>query len=351
MARRAGIPLLLAWSALPPGGSAAELLRGINYSGLEISPGRLPGRLSFDYVAPTEAEFAAAAAAGMTVVRLPVLWERLQPQLGAPLDGPMLAVVREQCGMARRHGLRLVLDLHNYGTYRGGMVGSPAVPTAAFAAFWGRLASAFSDDPDVIFGLMNEPHGIGAEAWAASEQAAVAAIRAAGAGNPVLASGTGWDGAHNFVSGAGYGVPNATALKALHDPAGNLAVEVHQYLDRDSSGTHGECVTPEAARQRLAPVTAWLRRAGRRGFLGEAAASATPECLESLAALLGEVEANQDAWLGWAYWAGGPWWGDYMFSIEPKAGEAKGARERPQMAVLRRLAEAGMAAARTAGPR
>ena len=29
------------------------------------------------------------------------------------------------------------------------------------------------------------------------------------------------------------------------------------------------------------------------------------------------------------YWAGGPWWGDYMFSIEPQNGIDK-----PQMAIL-----------------
>ena len=29
------------------------------------------------------------------------------------------------------------------------------------------------------------------------------------------------------------------------------------------------------------------------------------------------------------YWAGGPWWGDYMFSIEPQNGVDK-----PQMAIL-----------------
>ncbi len=92
---------------------------------------------------------------------------------------------------------------------------------------------------------------------------------------------------------------------------------------------------PDAAARVLAPVTDWLRAGGRRGFLGEVGAAATPQCLASLAALLDTVNANPDAWSGWAYWAGGPWWGEYMFSVEPKDG-----RERPQMAVLRRLAAA-----------
>ncbi|HIB99683.1 TPA: glycoside hydrolase family 5 protein, partial [Candidatus Poribacteria bacterium] len=41
------------------------------------------------------------------------------------------------------------------------------------------------------------------------------------------------------------------------------------------------------------------------------------------------IDDNTDVWLGWTYWAAGPWWGDYMFSIEPKIGE-----DRPQMVIL-----------------
>jgi endoglucanase len=276
-----------------------------------------------------------AKAAGMTVVRLPVLWERLQPRLDGPLDESELGRVVRMRDDAARRGLRVIIDVHDYGTYRGAVVGSANVPMRAFAGFWGLMAKAFADDPSVIFGLMNEPHDIGSARWAEAEQAAIDAIRSAGASNLVLVSGTGWDGAHNFVSGKGYGEPNAVALARLRDPANNIAFEVHQYLDPDHSGTHPECMAPDAASRVLAPFTAWLRAGGRRGFLGEIGAAATPPCLASLAALLGDVNANPDAWLGWTYWAGGPWWGDYMFSIEPKDG-----RERPQMEVLRRLAKA-----------
>ncbi len=53
-----------------------------------------------------------------------------------------------------------------------------------------------------------------------------------------------------------------------------------------------------------------------------------------LDALLDHVSANKDVWIGWTYWAGGPWWGsDYEFSIEPADPGAPS--DRPQMAVLR----------------
>jgi endoglucanase len=328
---RAAVLLLALGFGLP---AAASPLRGVNLSGLELNPGQLPGRLSFDFVAPTDAEYAQAAAAGLTVIRLPVEWARLQPRLDAPLDPVMLDILRAAVVGAEQHGLGLIIDIHDYGSYRGSPVGSAAVPVAAFADLWTRLAAAFAADPRVIFGLMNEPHGIDSVAWAAAEQAALNAIRAAGARNLVLVSGTGWDGAHNFATGSGDGPPNATALASLHDPADNLAFEVHQYLDRDFSGSHTDCVDPQTAPTLIAPVTDWLRAHHAHGFLGETAAAASPPCLASLAALLGAVNAAPDAWLGWAYWAGGPWWGDYMFTIDPKDGA-----ERPQMRVLREMAQ------------
>ena len=42
------------------------------------------------------------------------------------------------------------------------------------------------------------------------------------------------------------------------------------------------------------------------------------------------MEAAPDVWLGWAWWAAGPWWSDYMFTLEPKPDGT----DRPQMAWL-----------------
>ena len=47
--------------------------------------------------------------------------------------------------------------------------------------------------------------------------------------------------------------------------------------------------------------------------------------------MLDYIEANRDVWLGWAWWAAGPWWGEYYYSLQPKDGQDK-----PQMKVLER---------------
>ena len=53
------------------------------------------------------------------------------------------------------------------------------------------------------------------------------------------------------------------------------------------------------------------------------------DSLTAFDGMLTYMQQHSGAWQGVTYWAGGPWWGDYMFSIEPQNGIDK-----PQMAVL-----------------
>ena len=48
-----------------------------------------------------------------------------------------------------------------------------------------------------------------------------------------------------------------------------------------------------------------------------------------MANTLGHLESNADVWSGWTWWAAGPWWGSYMYSLEPS-----GATDKPQMSTL-----------------
>src|SRR6185312_4722238 len=51
--------------------------------------------------------------------------------------------------------------------------------------------------------------------------------------------------------------------------------------------------------------------------------------LQALDNMLTYIKQHTDVWSGVTYWAGGPWWGPYMFSIEPQNGIDK-----PQMGIL-----------------
>ena len=57
-------------------------------------------------------------------------------------------------------------------------------------------------------------------------------------------------------------------------------------------------------------------------MLGEFAGANNQVCKDAVADLLEYLEENSDVWLGALWWAAGPWWGDYMFNMEPTSGIA-----------------------------
>ncbi len=311
-------------------------LTGVNLAGADFGETRLPGEFGKDYTYPGRDSIKYFAAKGMNVFRLPFRWERLQPRLHAPLDGAELARIKKFVALARRAGARVILDPHNYARYHGRIIGAgEGVPTAAFADFWARLAQAFGSPKSgnrqpVIFGLMNEPHDMTTELWLTNANAAIAAIRATGAGNLILVPGNGWSGAHSWDQDY-YGTPNAIVMRGVDDPGDNFAYDIHQYLDRDGSGRSPDCVSRTVGVERLQAMTGWLRQQGARAFLSEFGVGANARCLAALDGMLGHMGANADVWLGWTYWAAGPWWGEYIFTLEPRAGV-----ERAQMAVLQK---------------
>ncbi|HEY0333325.1 MAG TPA: glycoside hydrolase family 5 protein [Stenotrophomonas sp.] len=334
------LPLLLAVVLAAPSLHAQErVLRyaGVNLAGAEFNSSKRPGTLYKDYTYPAASDFSYFASKGMNIVRLPFLWERLQPQANGELDATQLALIKKAIAQAKAQGQHVILDVHNYAKYQGARIGTDAVPPAVFVDLWRRLAAAFKDDDAVIFGLMNEPNAIGATEWASAAQAAIDAIRATGANNLILAPGTAYTGAHSWASTGYGGVSNATALQGLRDPANRTVIEVHQYLDKDYSGTSADCVSASIGVDKLRGVTEWLRQQGRQGFLGEFAGGPGEVCQQAVDNLLAFIEQNSDVWLGWTWWAGGGWWKpDYPFNVQP----GKDGSEKPLMPLLTRHAKA-----------
>lgn len=336
--RAAGAVFMLSLLCLSPvlaQGTRVLKYAGVNLAGAEFKSSIRPGTLFKDYTYPGESDYAYYASKGMNVVRLPFLWERLQPQAFGALDTQQLSLLHMAVLRAKAQQLHVVLDVHNYAKYHGKRIGTAETPVAVFADLWSKLAAEFKDDDTVIFGLMNEPNGINANAWADAAQAGLNAIRATGARNLVLVPGTAYSGAHSWNSTGYGGTSNGEALLAITDPADRIAFEAHQYLDADYSGTSGQCRSEQIGAQKLRSFTDWLHRHSKQGFLGEFAGGSDPVCLAALDAMLEHIHANAEVWLGWTYWAGGAWWKqDYPFNVQPD----KEGNEKPQMTVLSKRA-------------
>ena len=338
--------LLAALAAAPSLRAAGQIqFSGVNLAGAEFGESHLPGIYDNHYTYPTAAEADYFIGQGMNIFRLPFRWERLQRAASGPLDAAELGRIQAFVAHATSQGAHVILDPHNYARYyHTNLIGSPQLPFAVFNDFWTRLAGKFRANDRVIFGLMNEPHTMSSETWRDAANGAIAAIRAAGATNLILVPGNGWTGAHSWLQ-SWYGAPNGTVMRSLADPANRYAFDAHQYLDGDSSGTSGECVSPTIGVERLRAFTAWCRGNGRKAFLGEFGVSTNALCLQAMTNMLAFVRDNADVWLGWTYWAAGPWWGGYMLSIEPQNG-----KDRPQMEFLKPYLALTQPALRMEGP-
>ncbi len=120
---------------------------------------------------------------------------------------------------------------------------------------------------------MNEPHDLDVATWATTVQAAVTAIRGAGATSQmVLLPGTNFASAGQFVSSG-----SGAALIKVTNPDGTtdgLVLDVHKYLDVDNSGTHSECTTDNIA-DAFALVADFLRANGRQALVSETGSGST----------------------------------------------------------------------------
>jgi len=228
-------------------------------------------------------------------------------------------------------GSYALLDAHNYMRYNdpsmqpqsGSVIGNTSDPksatTESIAAFWGEMSTRFKSNPNVIYGIMNEPHDMPTELVLKNDQAIIDAIRATGALQLILVPGNGFAGAQRWLNETCDidCKPNADVLAAIRDPLNNFAFDMHLYFDNDTSGTHEECTA--AAPTNLLPVTTWLREHNYTAFLSEFGVGANAACFETLNNTLNHLEQNPE-FIGWTYWSAGPLWGDYFLSIEPNEG-------------------------------
>ena len=217
-----------------------------------------PGAYNTWYHYDRAGTFEFLADRGVGHVRIPFRWERLQPELGGPLDRAEVGRLEDVVARAHRYGLPVVLDMHNYGAYylfdgEQGVrraIGSSHVSVGDFADVWRRISQEFDDNSGVVaYALMAEPFNMPsvgnrspAEVWEQASQAAVTAIRNRGDDKLVSVSGYNWDAIQVFTKLH----PEAW----IDDPDDNILYEVHHYWDGDHSGDYSRSYSDEVGKAR-----------------------------------------------------------------------------------------------------
>jgi endoglucanase len=274
-------------------------------------------------------EFGYFGSRGQTLVRLPFLWERVQPAPFGSLSAADTNAIRAALDTAQSSNQRVILDMHNYARYFGTPLRRS--DAAAFANAWEQIAGTFGGHP-ALFGyeLMNEPHDLpeGPDAWAYLAQAAADGVRRGDSSGWLVVPGYSWQTARFWADN------NATLN--VSDPRGHVLYAAHQYFDANYTGTYGSSYDadgayPDIGVDRLRPFQDWLQQRGARGVITEyGVPDNDPRWLTVLDRFLGAIAADPSL-LGGTYWAAGPWWGSYPLSVEPRGGA-----DRPQMSVLSR---------------
>ncbi|KAL0954438.1 hypothetical protein HGRIS_003417 [Hohenbuehelia grisea] len=287
---------------------------GVNESGAEFGNQNIPGILGTDYTWPSPSSIDFFTDKGFNTFRIPFQLERLSPPatgLTGAFDSTYLGGLQTIVDFITGKGAFAVIEPHNFMIYNGAQITS----TSDFGTWWQNLATIFKDNANVIFDVINEPHDMPASTVFDLNQAAVNGIRASGATSQlILVEGTSWTGAWTWTTSG-----NGDVFGNISDPNDNIAIEMHQYLDSDGSGTSETCVSPTIGAERLQAATDWLKAHNLKGFLGELGAGSNDVCISAVQGALCAMQQS-DVWIGALWWAAGPWWGDYFQSIEPPSG-------------------------------
>ncbi|KAM5343206.1 hypothetical protein ACJ41O_014172 [Fusarium nematophilum] len=311
----AGASLALAAPSCSKRSGGKFLFTGSNEAGGEFGEGNLPGKLGTDYVWPETDAIDTLISTGMNTFRVGFRMERMTPDgITGAIDEDYFSGLETVVKHITDKGSYAVLDPHNYGRFDGSIISS----ASDFGTWWSKVAKRFASNKLVIFDTNNEYHDMENSLVADLNQAAIDAIRDAGATSQyIFVEGNSWTGAWTWVSSG-----NGDALKDLTDPQDKLIYEMHQYLDSDGSGTSESCVSSTIGAERLKEATQWLKDNGKKGIIGETAGGANDACFTAIQGELQHLLDNSDVWTGWLWWAAGPWWGDYMFSMQAPSGTA-----------------------------
>jgi len=225
-------------------------------------------------------------------------------------------------------GKIVVVDIHggarpgdkltgpNSGAYRENKIGKTwngVSVTDMFLNLWWNLAGIFKGNPNVWFGVTNEPVDIDPAVWWKCAQDLITKVRGQGFTGWIAMPGLYYTGAATWVNSG-----NAANFEKLVDPLNKTCAQVHLYGDANSGGGPTDVVSTVILVERFKQTMDWALLKGKKVLLGEVAVKATATyAKEAWANLDALMDKYPDTVLGWCWWARGAdaWWGGYQFTL------------------------------------
>jgi endoglucanase len=274
------------------------------------------GKLDRDYHYELQESLEYLASRGWKYVKVPIRWERIQRTINGDLSPEELIHLRDFMDRSYKAGLRVIIDLHNYGIYYENVdgvgtrraIGHSRLPIASFADLWLKLAKALKDHPATFaYAIMAEPQsegGLTTAVWQKASQAAVDAIRSVDIKSEIHVAGFEWSSTADWEE---YNGPDAW----ITDTSGGIIrYEAHHYFDSDYSGEYRENYRQAVSSAQknypkgnhkdalhtrilteLKGYTDWLERNNVLGIIGEMGWAANDKNWEALALVyLDELE-------------------------------------------------------------
>jgi endoglucanase len=281
---------------------------GVNFSTLDAPN-------EGDFTPPlTRAWFGRADRAGFTTVRLPVRFSN-HTTATKPfrVREKFLKRVDFAIRNARRHGMRIIVDMHHYRQLDGDPLDygerrvDPSVVDRRFVAMWRQIARRYADEPNsVIFELYNEPHNrLTAEKWNRLYRRALKAVRATNPRRFVVVGPTTWNSAYD--------------LRELHLPRHDhrLIVTIHNYdpftfthqgaewVEGADAWLGTRCCSRSQGRELNQPLDVaekWSQRHRRPIFVGEFGAYARADMAARATYTRIARKAAEAHGFSWMYW-------------------------------------------------
>jgi endoglucanase len=242
--------------------------------------------------------------------RIMTTWNNFQSPVAGlpagPLNAANVAGLTATINYLTGQGAWVIIDMHDGLRYKtsgldadaGSIIGQSTVTNAQFASFWAQIANLYKGNPRVIYELTNEPNNVDTTLMLGTFQAGINGIRGTGALNPIVVEGNSYSTALNWTLGS---PANGASLLTLTDPANNLILSPHQYIDRNG-GTTTTCYGNEAPID-MVNATVWAAANNVKLLLGEFGGGSNATCYLALKEQIDFVESRRDAWNGWITYA------------------------------------------------